>query len=98
MLLNKQPRLNSKIRALFAMVVEHGPQNIRNREKVKALEGGLYEFKAQQVRIFWFYGPTCYGKRTVILLDGVLKKRNRHKQADVKRAFRLKQETEGHML
>ena len=97
MLQKEQPRLDSKMRALFGLVAERGPQNIRNREKVKALGGGLYEFKVHQVRIFWFYGPACYGKRTVILLDGVLKKRNRHKEADLKRAGRLKQETEGYM-
>jgi phage-related protein len=55
-----------------------------NREKFKKLEDDLFEFKSFQVRVFC----TVCGKR-IILIHGVIKKKNRHDQEDIDKAKRL---------
>ena len=76
----------NKILALLKRVAAVGPQNIRNEQRVKRLENNLYEFKSHQVRIFWTYGTSIGTRRTVVLLDGVVKKQNKHKPQDMNRA------------
>ena len=88
----------NKTQALLQKAAEVGPENIRNQEKNKSLGDGLYAFKpTSQVRIFWMYGEGAGNQRTVVLLDGVVKKRNRHKPQDLKRARALaaRREQEG---
>lgn len=79
----------TKIMALLRKAAEVGPQNIRNQEKVRTLGDGLLEFKSFQVRIFWMYGTSSGDQRTVVLLDGLVKKRDKHKAQDMKRARAL---------
>ena len=86
----KRPKAFAKIQALLDRVANVGPQGIKNREKVKPLGDGLYELKAHQVRIFWCYGPSSDEQRRVVLLYGVIKKKNRHSSKARKRATKLK--------
>ena len=86
----RRPSAFAKIQALIGMVAEIGPEKIRNKEKVKSLGDGLYELKAHQVRIFWCYGPSSGGQRRVVLLYGLIKKKDRHSSKDMKRARELK--------
>ena len=85
------PRARARLKgfsanALLKRVAAVGPQNIRNEQRVKRLENNLYEFKSHQVRIFWTYGTSIGTRRTVVLLDGVVKKQNKHKPQDMNRA------------
>lgn len=82
----KRPEQFRKAQALLSKAAEIGPQNIKNSKKVRPLEGKLLEFKADQVRIFWMYGTSRNSKRTVILLDGLIKKQGKHKRKDIERA------------
>ncbi|MEX1004964.1 MAG: type II toxin-antitoxin system RelE/ParE family toxin [Acidimicrobiia bacterium] len=82
----KTPREFDKLRALLDRAGEVGPQNIRNPEKVKTLGKGLFEFKSYQERLFWCYGSSQGQRRTVLLLDGVTKKRDKHRPSDLARA------------
>lgn len=92
-----KPKEFNKVRALLERAAEVGPQNIHNNEKVRALGDGLFEFKSFQVRIFWMYGNSERGKRTVVLLDAVTKQTDRHRPRDIKRARALmkSKQTEG---
>ncbi len=87
----KRPKAFAKIQALLDRVAKVGPQGIKNSERVKPLGDGLYEFKAHQVRIFWCYGPSSDEQRRVVLLCGIVKKKDRHSSKDMKRATELKQ-------
>lgn len=56
----------------------------------KLVKDGLYELKRFQVRIFFTFRP---GYRAV-LLDGVVKKKDRLEPSDVERALRMKRDLE----
>jgi len=58
-----------------------------NREKFKKIEDDLFEFKSFQVRVFC----TICGPR-IILIYGVIKKKDRHDRADIDKAKRLMKE------
>lgn len=90
----KTPREFNKLRALLDMAGEIGPQNIRNPEKVKPLGQGLFEFKSYQERLFWCYGKTQGPRRTVFLLDGITKKRDKHRPSDLARAREVMKDIE----
>jgi Phage derived protein Gp49-like (DUF891) len=70
-----------KVTALFAWFGDNGP--ITNRQKFKKIEESekISEFKSFQVRIFCFYDG-----REVLLEFGVIKKKDKHKRADIERA------------
>jgi hypothetical protein len=57
----------------------------------KALGGGLYELRGKQLRMFYVFGP---GGRTMTLLDGIIKKRDRIPESALMRARRLKADLE----
>ncbi len=88
-LAKKEQNEFDKLAALLERVAELGPQNYRNDEKVKQLGDGLFEFKSGQVRVFWCYGRAVGEKRKVVLLNGVVKKQDRHRASDVKKAVNL---------
>jgi len=71
-----------KLTALLKRTSDEGPP--ANREKFKKLEDDLYEFKSFQVRVFC----TIRGAR-IILINGVVKKKDRHDQEDIDKAKRL---------
>ena len=56
--------------ALIKLLEEHG-NNLR-RPHSGALDDGLFELRGKQVRIFYMFLPG----RTIVLLDGEIKKRN----------------------
>jgi phage-related protein len=77
-----------KFDVLFERLGDHG--RISNSEHFKKLEGtdGLWEFKRHQLRLFCFYGPN----RTVYLLYGLRKKKDKHSATDVRRAEQYKKD------
>lgn len=85
----ERPNDFRKIQALLRLASEIGPHRIGNEEKVKKVDGELFEFKSHQIRIFWCYGPGSGGTRTVVLLTGVIKKRDKHKKQDLVAARNL---------
>jgi len=90
LLANDRPKDFAKIQALIDRVKEIGPQNVKNTERVKPLGDGLFELKAHQIRVLWIYGATEGSKRKVVLLEGLIKKRDRHRPSDLERARKLK--------
>ena len=70
-----------KLMVLFTMLGDTG--HISNREKFKKVENSekIFEFKSFKIRIFCFYD----GKE-VLLGEGLIKKQDKHKPADVERA------------
>jgi hypothetical protein len=71
-----------KLVALLKRTADEGPPN--NREKFKKLEDDIFEFKSFQVRVFC----TIRDAR-IILINGVVKKKDRHDQEDIDKAKRL---------
>ena len=57
----------------------------------KALGAGLYELRGKQVRIFYVYGP---GRRTITLLNGIIKKQDRIPESALAQARRFKADLE----
>jgi len=76
----------AKVMALFKWMGGHG--NIRNEEKFKKVQGRLFEFKSFRIRIICAFQP---GGR-LLLLRGVLKKKDRHDRADIEAAERTLRE------
>jgi phage-related protein len=72
-----------KLHALLQRSSEKGPP--RTPEKFGKVEGNIYEFKSFQDRLFCFF----YGNKTVILIHGFRKKRNRIHRKEIDRATRL---------
>ncbi len=72
-----------KVVHLFKMFCESG--QIRNEEKFKNEDGPIYAFKSFQVRILCAFLPVT-GKRTVILLLGLKKQKDRLAKSDLKKA------------
>jgi mRNA-degrading endonuclease RelE of RelBE toxin-antitoxin system len=80
----------AKILALLVRMGDHG--QIFNKEKFKKIEGTrLYEFKSFQVRIICSFQP----KRRLVLLHGVIKKKDRYDRSDIETAERILAEHEG---
>lgn len=80
----------AKILALLVRMGDHG--QIFNKEKFKKIEGtGLYEFKSFQVRIICSFQP----KRRLVLLHGVIKKKDRYDRSDIETAERILAEHKG---
>jgi hypothetical protein len=78
-------RERAKLTALFERFSDHGPPH---KERFKKVEGNIHAFKSYQIRVFCAYAP---GYR-VILLYGLIKKRDRYKSREIKKAKRLLQE------
>ena len=75
----------AKMLALFKWMGDHG--QIYNKEKFKKIEGTqeLYEFKSFQIRIMCAFQPN----RQLVLLRGVIKKRDRYDRSDIETAERI---------
>lgn len=72
----------TKVMALFARVAQAGlPEN---REKVKKVEGDIWEFKSHQVRILWFRDTSAPG--TLVCVSAERKKRDDLSPATIRRA------------
>lgn len=70
-----------KVQNLFYLLGETG--KISNREKFKKLEGtSLFEFKSFQIRIICAF----LSNKTVLLLHAVMKKGDRMKAAELRKA------------
>lgn len=68
-----------KLDVLFQYLGDHG--KIANREKFKKLEGtdGIFEFKSHQLRLLCFFTDD----KRVIVCRALVKKRDRHNEADL---------------
>ena len=74
-----------KLTALLQRTAAEGPPI--NREKFKKLEDDIFEFKSFQVRVF-----CTIRDQKIILIHGVIKKKDRHDQEDIDKAKRLLRE------
>jgi len=80
-----------KLDVLFEYLGNHG--RLSNREKFKKVENsdGIWEFKSFQIRILCFFTRD----KKVMLALGAIKKRDKLKASDVKRAEQYKRDFEG---
>jgi phage-related protein len=70
----------------------HCDSDIRNEEKLKTLQDGLYELKSHQIRVIFFYH--CTSRNVVVCTHGILKKKDKLPPAELARALRFKREFE----
>jgi hypothetical protein len=92
-LLPHQARDHAGMLALFQRFADHGP--IHNPEQFKPLaktDPPLVEFKKGQARVFAFYN----GAGVLVLLDGVIKKKDKLDPIDIARAQRIRAEHINH--
>ena len=54
----------------------------RNSEKCRPLADGLFEFKADSLRLIWFWDSGC----VILCTHGFVKKRQKTPQAEIERA------------
>ncbi len=71
--------------ALIQLVRERG--NLLRLPHSKALGSGLHELRGKQVRIFYVFQPG----RKIILIDGMLKKRDDIPSAELKRLRKIQE-------
>lgn len=75
----------AKIVVLFHRMAEKG--NVPNREQFKLVEGKIFEFKKQQIRVFCFRKADRW-----LLTSGYKKKRPKLDRSEIDRAQRVMQE------
>ena len=75
----------AKILVLFRRMAEKG--NVPNREQFKLVEGKIFEFKKQQIRVFCFRKGDRW-----LLTNGYKKKRDKLDRSEIDRAQRIMQE------
>lgn len=74
----------TKLDVIFELLGDNG--RIQNVTKFKKIEDGIFEIKSHQVRIFCFFTSD----RRLILLYGLMKKRDQHKRKDIDKASRMR--------
>lgn len=81
------PSDRRKLDTLFEMLGNQG--QIRNKQKFKKVEGSdkIFEFKSFQIRIL-----CSFSGRSVYLLHALVKKSDKLKKSDIKRAERVREE------
>jgi hypothetical protein len=77
-------REQAKLENLFEMMAEQG--TVRNHEKFKLLEDGLFEFKAHQLRMPCFFDS----RNRVVVTHGFRKKRDDAPKAEIERARQIR--------
>jgi hypothetical protein len=75
----------AKILVLFRRMAEKG--DVPNREQFKLVEGKIFEFKKQQIRVFCFRKENRWQ-----LTNGYKKKRDKLDRSEIDRAQRIMQE------
>ena len=81
---NLEPKTKRKITRLIVWLSDKG--KIQNITKVRHIEDGIYEIKADQARIFWFYDR----EHIILLTNGFIKKRRKADSEEIDRAKRLR--------
>ncbi|TAJ17318.1 MAG: hypothetical protein EPO65_11410 [Dehalococcoidia bacterium] len=77
------------MQAVIAEHMDNGP--LRNEEKSRELDDGIYEFKNRQgARVFWFYPKGQ--RRSTVLTHGCLKPKKSRLGIEVQRAKDLRDE------
>ena len=74
-----------KILALFRRMADKG--NVPNTEQFKLVEGKIFEFKKQQIRVFCFRKDDRW-----LLTNGYKKKRDKLDRSEIDRAQRVMRE------
>lgn len=77
-----------KVQVTVQRFASYAPGSFRDPGRFKPVEGGIHEFRDDQVRLLVAYD----GKGRLLLLDGVVKKRDDLRPEDVERAKRVLQE------
>lgn len=75
----------AKILVLFRRMADKG--DVPNREQFKLVEGKIFEFKKQQIRVFCFRKGDRW-----LLTNGYKKKRDKLDRSEIDRAQRIMQE------
>lgn len=73
-----------KILRLIRRISQEGM--IRNPDFVKKLTGGIFEFRANSIRIFWFYD----GNR-IVCTHGIIKKTQKTPKKEIETAISVKE-------
>lgn len=81
-------RSRTKIVACVARLADTRPGEFRDAARFKPVDGEIYEFRADQLRLLCAYN----GKGRLLLISGVVKKQNELRPEDIKRARRILQE------
>lgn len=82
-----------EFRKLVRLLQHHGDSDIRNEEKLKPVQEGLFELKSYQIRVFFFYH--CMLRHVVVCTHGIEKKKDKVPPTEIQRALRLKSDFEG---
>ena len=81
------------VRKMMALLMEkvpaQGPPK-HNRERCRHLDNGIYEFKVNQVRVFWFYDHE--DGAAVVCSHGFSKKTQKTPPREIKRAKDLRRQ------
>ena len=76
----RSPKEAAKLQALLAYSAQYG-QPI-NEEKCRLLGDGLFEFKANSLRLLWFWDSDCM----ILCTNGFAKKRQKTPPTEIERA------------
>lgn len=88
--LDKLPiKESAKIMAFLVRIANNGPPI--NEEKFRHEGDQIYAIKSGQVRIYCCY----FGKKIILLTNGVIKKSRKARPADIEKAKRIRKEAEG---
>jgi len=84
----KRARQVQRLKATMELRANLPPGKFMSAERFKPVEGinGIFEFKAHQLRVYCFYAP---GRR-IVLQFGVIKKKDKHRPADLNEAEALR--------
>lgn len=74
------PNETAKLLRLLDYTSRQGPP--RNSEKCRPLENGLFEFKADSLRLIWFWDSGC----VILCTHGFVKKRQKTPRAEIEHA------------
>ena len=78
------PKETLKLLALLTNTAKQGPP--QNIEKCRPLEAGLYEFKANSLRVIWFWDSN----RLILCTHGFVKKRQKTPRLEIEQAKKSK--------
>jgi len=82
----------SEFRKLLNLFQFFCNSEIRNDEKLKHVQEGLFELKSYQIRIFFFYHVGI--RNVVVCAHGIEKKKDKVPQTEIDKALRKKRDFE----
>jgi len=80
----REPKELAKLLKLLEYTSQNGPP--KNTEKCRHLEAELYEFKADSLRVIWFWEADCL----ILCTHGFVKKSQKTPPGEIERAKKIK--------